>query len=202
MDNPKTDKEKTLLSMPNTPITLSALQHEVAALKELLMTEVMAVKEGIKIAHDDMVRFPTEVDKRVGNLDRVMEIKIGHRHEVVELHVKHIEDKLVWIEKGMAEEKANKEKLRASDKTDYAVNLAAALSSAKELVTVNSLNTTKQIDQLALLVTTMGTGLNDKITDIKDRVTVIEGRGSGMGTLWGVLIAAAIVLIGILNYMK
>lgn len=191
MDNPKTEKEKTLATMPNTPLTLGALQHEVSALKELLMTEVSAMKEGIKVSHDDFVRFPTEVDKRVGSTERFLKGKIGHVYKIHKLEIAHIKEKFIWIEQ-----------TRLEQKQDQATNLAAALSSAKELVAVSGTNTTKQIDQLALLVTTMGTGLNDKITDIKDRVTIIEGRGSGMGSLWGVLIAAAIVMIGILNYLK
>jgi len=68
--------------------------------------------------------------------------------------------------------------------------LDAALQAAKEAVgeqnKSNSVSiakseatTLKQIDGLAGSITALATTLNDKIDDLKERLTVIEGRASG-----------------------
>ncbi len=53
--------------------------------------------------------------------------------------------------------------------------------------------TTKQIDQIYLLITTMKAAVDDQLNDAKGRVTAIEAHGSGIKDGWGYLVG----LIGV-----
>ena len=57
--------------------------------------------------------------------------------------------------------------------------------------------TTKQIDQIGVLLTSAVTGISDKIDDLKERIAstenriiAAESRGKGMGDGWGYLVGA------------
>lgn len=169
------------LEHPGDPshLTTQLLLREVSSLKELMQSKFASVEKGIAIAHDDLVRFPTEVQKAVGALQVLLETKIGYENKLTELHFKHIEDKFAWVEK-----------TRVEQKTDNATSIEAALKAAKEAVTEqNNSNVlardkseqsfTKLIDQLALLITTLGKTLDDKIADVKDRVITSTSTSSG-----------------------
>ena len=76
---------------------------------------------------------------------------------------------------------------------DSKVAVDAALQAAKEAVGEQNKSsalaiakseaaTTKQIDQIGVIIATMTNGLNDKIDDIKNRITAIEGRSTGVGS--------------------
>jgi hypothetical protein len=54
---------------PSIAYTLkTALWRELSGLKELLMARIQSIEHAIKIAHDDLVRVPTETQKQVGAL--------------------------------------------------------------------------------------------------------------------------------------
>jgi hypothetical protein len=98
---------------------------------------------------------------------------------------------------------------------DSKVAVDAALQAAKEAVGEQNKSsamaiakseaaTTKQIDQIGVIIQTNTAGFNDKIDDIKSRLTIIEGKATGAGNLWGIivgvagLVSAAAVIISIL----
>ncbi len=76
-------------------------------------------------------------------------------------------------------------------------NKSSALAIAK-----SEAATTKQIDQLAGVIQTMTKAFDDKVGDVKDRLTRIEGAKQGMSAGWGLLIgavglvAAALAVLG------
>jgi hypothetical protein len=149
-------------------LTTQQLWREISALEKLLNIEIDAIKTSIKVAHDDLVRVPTDVQKQVGNLK--------------ELH----EEKFRSIEIQFAERDTRVE-TTAKDKQDA---LAAALQAAKELVmqqnTSNALAiaksetaTARQIDQLGVVIQTSVKASDEKFDDLKQRVTRIEGMAVG-----------------------
>lgn len=201
MDNPRTEKEKTMPLITVAPLTATELQHEISSLKELLLTRISAVEDGIKIAHDDFTRFPTEVDKTVGALRELLECRIDCSDDLKEEKFKNIDKRLDLVEQA-----------RIEQKKDTATAVDAALKAAKEAVTeqntsnVLAINksetaTTKQIDQQAVLLTQIRNSLDEKINDVKAEVSVIKqnlsgtkGKGEGYEKLIYLLIAAAGVL--------
>jgi len=66
--------------------------------------------------------------------------------------------------------------LQAARDAVQAQNQASAQSIAK-----SEAATAKQIDQIGTLVQSTTQGLNDKIDDVKSRLTLIEGKGAGRG---------------------
>lgn len=88
--------------------------------------------------------------------------------------------------------------------------LDAALAAQKEAVTEqNKSNTlaidkagaafTKQIDATQTLIQSTTKATDDKISDIKDRITTIESRKQGMHDGWGYIVGGIGVLVSILT---
>lgn len=56
-------------------LTTAQLQREIASLSEKTNLQILSIKDGIKLAHDDVVRFPTVVDRTVNTLEKLHEEK-------------------------------------------------------------------------------------------------------------------------------
>ena len=56
---------------------------------------------------------------------------------------------------------------------------------------------TKQIDQIGVIINTTTKGTDEKIEDIKTRITQIEGRSSGHNETWGYVVGAVGLMIGL-----
>lgn len=191
-----------MLAGDPSPLTTQLVLREIASLKELLQTRLAGVEKSIDVAHDNLVRFPTEVQKAIASLQDLTDTKISYENKLVGLQINHIEKQFNWIEQ-----------VRIEQKRDTATAVDAALKAAKEAVTeqntsnVLAINksetaTSKQIDQLAILVTTGIKNLDDKIIDVKDRVIGREGSGTGMNKLWGWIVAGLLLAVAVYNAVK
>ena len=91
---------------------------------------------------------------------------------------------------------------------DSKVAVDAALQAAKEAVSEQNkssaiaiakseASTTKQMDQIGLIIQTMTTAFNDKVNDIKDRLTLIQGHSRGTGDMAGYIVGAIGLVIAI-----
>ena len=189
---------KTPIGDPSQ-LTNQMVWREIESLKELLQTRLNGVEDGIKVAHEDLVRVPTDVQKAVEGVQDLFSTKIFYENKLVDLQIRNIENRFSWIEQ-----------VRVEQKRDTATAVDAALKAAKEAVTeqnnsnVLAINkseqaTSKQIDQLADLVNTGILNLNDKIGDVKDRVTRGEGTGMGKGQLAAMILGAAGFLFGLIS---
>jgi len=56
----------------------------------------------------------------------------------------------------------------------------------------------KQIDQIGILITTMGIATDGKISDIKERLTTIEGIKKGGTDAWAYIISIASIAVAVL----
>lgn len=74
MDKPPTKPEAAAMPDP-THLTTQQLWREVASLKELLTARIEAIEKSIEVAHEDLVRVPTDVQRQVGNLERLHDTK-------------------------------------------------------------------------------------------------------------------------------
>jgi hypothetical protein len=68
--------------------------------------------------------------------------------------------------------------------------LAAALQAAKEAVGKTEMSVAKTIDQQQQSKQQTDKAFDDKINDLKDRVTAMEGRSEGYGNSWGIFLGA------------
>jgi hypothetical protein len=159
-----------------TSLTTQALWREVQHLKELLETQIAEIKEAVKLSHEDFVRVPTDVQKQVGNLR--------------DLH----DEKFAGVQKQFeAIDRRTDLALQAAKELVVQQNVSAAQSAAKQEASFS-----KQIDAQGMLLQTTAKGLDDKVTDIKDRLTRIEGKGEGVSASWGWLIGAVGLLASLI----
>lgn len=187
-----------------TPLTTSQLLREIGSLKELVFTEIVAVKEGIKIAHEDLVRVPTDVQRQVGSLRELLETKIIDSDNLKEEKFRNIDKRLDLVEQA-----------RIEQKKDTATAVDAALKAAKEAVTEQNTSNVLAINKSETSTTKQIDNQDSKINDIKDRLIRLEalvvsftttvadvktlsgisseskGRNAGVNWVIGVLIAVA-----------
>ena len=151
-----------------TLLTTQQVQREIASLKEIIFTRLDANDKAVQLLHEDVTRVPTDTDKQIAHLK--------------ELH----QEKFESIVKQFSERDARMDREAASNKT----SLDAALQAAEKAVNKQnetfalSINksenaTNKSMEQMAALIHTSNNALESKISDLKDRVTIIEGKTSG-----------------------
>lgn len=71
----------------------------------------------------------------------------------------------------------------------------AAFAAAKETFGKSETGFTEQIKGLTTLVNEKAKSADDKLGDVKDRLTTIESRSKGAGDVWGYLVGVAGILI-------
>jgi hypothetical protein len=144
-----------------TVLTTQQLLAAVSAVRELLETRLDAMDSAIELQRETVLnRIPIMIDRTVKGLH--------------DLH----EEKFASIKNQFAERDTRAEQTSRDSK----VAVDAALQAAKEAVAKNEMVTVKQIDQQQILIHSTTGALNDKIDDIKDRLTLIEGKGFGLAT--------------------
>ncbi len=169
-----------------TLLTGQMVDKAVAGLREVIEARLDGMDHATALLQTAADRLPSEVDTKVAHLRS--------------LHAEKFESiQTQFRERDVRTEQTSRDSKTAVD---------AALSAAKEAVGAQTqasdraiakseAGTTKQIDQLGVLIQTTTAGLDAKISDIKDRLLLIEGRGSGYTASWAVGVALVSVLIGV-----
>lgn len=175
-----------------TVLTTQQLQREVLALRELFDSRFGGYDKAIALLQANADRAPTisVVEERVRSLKDLHDEKF----------------------KSIAVQFAERDTRTEQTSRDSKVAVDAALQAAKEAVgeqnkssalaiAKSEASTTKQIDQLGVAFSATTTGINDKIDDIKDRITTIEGRGTGRHDAWGYLVGGVGLAIGVVTFV-
>jgi hypothetical protein len=151
-----------------TTLTTQALEREIMALREILETRMNGQDALIRLMQDTLRSRRTDIDE-----------------SVTHLRVLH-EEKFESIQTQFRERDTRSEQTQKDSK----VAVDAALQAAKEAVgeqnkssalaiAKSEAGTTKQIDQIGVLITTTNAAMNDKIDDLKQRQTSAESRSIG-----------------------
>jgi hypothetical protein len=162
------------------------IQQQSSSLREVIETRLNGMDKAIELLQVTSDRAPTAVDAKINNLK--------------ELHG----EKFLGVQRQFDERdiRANQTIL------DSKAAVAAALQAAKEAVGLQTeasdraiakseAATTEQMKQLGVQIQTETRALNEKNDDVKDRLTRIEGRGSGYSTSWAVGMGVLVALISI-----
>lgn len=192
--NPADPKGSTPVPDP-TLLTSQALTVAIESLKDLIHAEIHGRAAVVDQRFASMEVANDLLQQIFDSQPKIVDDKIGH------LQTLH-EEKFHSIEKQFTERDTRTE----TTARDSKVAVDAALSAAKEAVGEQNKSsalaiakseaaTTKQIDQMGTLVGTTTSGLNDKIADVKDRITRIESNT--IGHREGFTATTAIVAIGI-----
>lgn len=188
--------EKSDLRTPVSPVlSPEQLWREMASLKELLLTRIEAIEKGIAVAHDDLVRVPTEIQKAIGNLKELHEVKI-HAVEA------KFDAALVAMDKATASAFASSEKA-----------IMKSEDAQKELNIKNNEFRGQLRDQSEMLMPRTESlsnlkNVNDRLDEVKEQTEIkLElirkeiqvlrefrseggGKSAGVALSWGILIAA------------
>ena len=185
-----------------TALTTAQLLRELSSLREVLDTRLDAMDKATALLADTVNRTPTEIEKQISRLRELTDERFSS------------------IDKQFAERDVRTEQAAKASKEA----LDAALLAAKELVSQqNEANsqaadkaeqsTIKQIDQIGIRIDTMQKALDDRLTELKERIDRGEGSASGSAssraekrldtgqllTVLLVIIAAAAVVVAIVK---
>lgn len=185
--------EKGSAPIPDpTVLTTQQLLREVLALKELFDSRFSSYDKAITLlqAVADRTQSIGVIEERVKSLSGLYDEKF----------------------RSIATQFTERDTRTEQTSRDSKVAVDAALQAAKEAVAEQNKSsalaiakseaaTAKQIDQLGVAFSATTTGITDKIDDIKDRITTIEGRGTGRHDAWGYAAGGFGLLIGLASVL-
>jgi hypothetical protein len=195
------------------------------ALREILETRLGGMDKAIQLLQDTADKFPAWVDEKIAALRDVNEQRFVALTDTTA-------EKFSSIQTQFTERDVRTEQAAGAVKIAVDAALQAQKEAAGEQNRSNTLAqtksetaTTKQIDQMSTLIQNVTKAFDDKIGDVKDRLTRIEGKGEvadpqrvvdaatiqqlrlagaqgagkseGFSASWAILIAA-VVLVGAL----
>ena len=181
-----------------TTLTTQALYREINQVHDLINSETYAVSSGLSARIDGADRerlrlqaeidaLPTEVTRRIDTL------RVLHEEKFNSIQVQFIERDTRTEQTSRDSKVAVDAALQAAKEAVGEQNKSSALAIAK-----SEASTTKQIDQQGLLIASSTQGLDDKINDVKERLTRIEGGANGGHQVWGYVFGVAGSLVGLI----
>lgn len=152
-----------------TVLTTQQLHREITSVREIIETRLSAMDKAIELVRTVADRQPALIDMSVGKLRELHEEKF---HSIA----------IQFAERDTRTEQTSR---------DSKVAVDAALQAAKEAVGEQNKSsalaiakseaaTTKQIDAIGALIASGQKAIDDKIDDIKTRLTTIEGNKLGV----------------------
>jgi hypothetical protein len=181
------DAAAKLIPVPDpSELTTAQADKGLRCLREVVEAELDGIRVQIEAVKKNADQRPSEIDLRVDHLKS--------------LH----DEKFKSIETQFRERDTRTEQTQKDSK----VAVDAALQAAKEAVGEQNKSsalaiakseaaTTKQIDQILTIIQATTGGTNDKIDDIKSRLTLIEGHSRGASDGVGWIIGGIGALVGI-----
>jgi hypothetical protein len=195
----------TLGSVPvpdPTELTTAALLREVANVRELVENRIGATRETVEAKlqgnTDVLLQRLDGMDKAIELLQRTTDQLPGQIKDAVDtlrgLHSEKFDNLSALMEeqfKGVQTQFRERDTRTEQSSKDSKVAVDAALQAAKEAVGEQNKSsalaiakseaaTNKQLDQIGTIMNATTNGLNDKIDDLKTRLTTVEGRWQGV----------------------
>jgi hypothetical protein len=181
-----------------TRLTTEQLDRAIVNLDLRLSAEIKAVRDAVTLAHEDLVRVPTTVDKAILGLRELEESNIAKLADVTN-------EKFIKVDGQFND----RDKQAVASSTASATAIAAALQAQKEAVAdqnkfasaVTDKSEKALLDALAqqrTLNQAETASFQTQLTDLKGRLDRSEGNHTGSGdtyTLWIAIIAAGASVI-------
>jgi DNA anti-recombination protein RmuC len=196
-----------------TKLTTDQLNREIETLKALLTVNIDNLHEDIVALFNQQKAVPDRIVQEVNHLRELTEARLAEAAVATKLlqastdrtpaqvdeKIKALAD--VHNEKFSSIQNQFRERDVRADQTSKQDKVAidAALQAQKEAVgeqnkssalaiAKSEASTDKRIDQLGGLILSTAKNVDDKFSDMKDRVALIEGRGTGAKDSWGYLV--------------
>jgi hypothetical protein len=172
-------------------LTTAAILRELSSLRDTLVARIegqrelfdarlLAMDKAIALFQVITDRQPEDVDRKVSNLQSLNEERFSSIQ--VQFHERDVRVEQTAKDTKTAVDAALAAQEKSAGKQAESFGLSIGKSETA---------TTKQIDQLGMLIQQNTKASDDKIADIKDRITRIEGLGKGRDSLWGYVVGAA-----------
>lgn len=182
----------------------AAIDRAVASAVAITESKMLALNvrmDGIQKASDtfreDLTRVPTQLDRAIAALQDLIfaqldsinkdltgvHYSIDHHLQVdIQKAVAHLKDLMTERFTGVAAQFAERDTRNNQRTADVNKATDSALAAAKESTNEIKTGFTKQIDALHVLLGATAKSSDDKIDDIKGRLTTIEARTAGINT--------------------
>jgi hypothetical protein len=169
--------------------------REVGLLREVFEQRFLGMDKAIVLLQDQSNKFPAMRKELVDHLEALHD----ERFETIRAQIAALEKQSEVRFDSIAQQFRDLVTRTQEKAGDVKVAVDAAFSAAKEAVgEQNKSNAasilksesafTKQIDQIGILVNAQAKGLDEKISDLKDRVTRFESSRRGAADLWGFIV--------------
>jgi hypothetical protein len=160
-----------------TVLTTQQLLRELGSVREIIETRLDAMDKAISLiqAHSDKV--PSLLDLAIEHLRTLHEEKF--RSVQIQFQERDTRTEQTSRDSKVAVDAA----LQAAKEAVGEQNKSSSLAISK-----SEMATTKQIDQLVVLIQANAKASDEKIDDIKQRVTIIESHSKGVGDMWGYVV--------------
>ena len=169
-----------------TVLTTQQLQREIMALREILEA---------RLAGNDKIAtlLQVQLDQKAASVNT----EVNHLRREHEEKFRSIATQ--FLERDIRTEQTARDSKVAVDAALQAQKEAAGAQNESNAASISKSEAafTKQIDQIGVIINTTTKGTDEKIEDIKTRITQIEGRSAGHGETWGYVIGAIGVMIGL-----
>lgn len=145
-----------------------AAATSVELIRDVLQTRLDGMDKAIRLLQDTADRLPIRIDEKIASLSDVHEEKF--RSIAVQ-----------FVERDVRTEQTSRDSKVAVDAALQAAKEAVAEQNRSSALAISKseAGTVKQIDQQGLLIQTATSALDGKITDVKERLTRIEGVDQG-----------------------
>jgi hypothetical protein len=162
-----------------TVLTTDQLRREIAALREIIETRMQGMDRATQLLQATTNRIPSDVDTKVDHLKTLHEEKF---HSI----------EIQFHERDVRAEQTSRDTKTAVDAALQAAKEAvgAQTQASDRAIAKSETATTKQIDQITQLIQSNAVAQDAKISDLKDRLLLIEGRGSGFASSWVIVLGA------------
>jgi hypothetical protein len=174
------------LTTDPTALTTQAMQRDLNSLRELMQAKLDLVEQGAELKHSTILTLLEEMGKATMLVRAESERLWSMVDEKIRALREVMEEKFGGIGTQFKERDVRVEQMS----TATSVAVAAALQAAKEAVAEQNrsaalaiakseTSTAKQIEQMGTTIQTGNAGMNEKVDDVKDRLTRIEGSNLG-----------------------
>lgn len=154
----------------------NALQSSIDSVLALLQGRLEASDKAIVLLQTSQDRIPAHVGEKIGHLQALVEQKFATQEERFRGISLQFEERDV---RGEQSERTTKVAIDAALQAQKEMGAAQNINIAQSLARIEATGQ-KQVEQVVTLSQTSTQATNDKIDDVKERLSLIEGRTAGI----------------------
>lgn len=159
-----------------TLMTTQQLQREVGAAREVMQSRIDALKDIVVRNAETLAKQPGDFDQKIAFLAKLYDEKFGSiATRFIDRDVRSDHTRLSTEAAIVSARQAIEAAMLSAKEQNIEQNKANSVAVAK-----SEAATIKQIDQQGTIIATTTKALDDKISDVKERLTLIEGTMSGV----------------------